>query len=158
MQWRSNKEVNFNRNYRICHSHCSRRSSGWRQPAVAIEETRKAKGYLEDCSWLTTKETDSWMSWFYSNVAVQARGAHSVLVCFRRPCPAVLSGTKLTEDMVETIPEQVDNACLSDDVCLSIIKHFFHCRYLVCCATCCQSQEAGVSLLCNVCKCQIIDS
>ena len=28
---------------------------------------------------------------------------------------AALAGSKLTEDVVETIPEQVDNACLSDN-------------------------------------------
>ena len=38
---------------------------------------------------------------------------------------AALDGSKLTEDSIETIPEQVDNACLSDNICLATIRRFF---------------------------------
>ena len=46
---------------------------------------------------------------------------------------AAHAGSKLTEDTIETIPEQVDNACLSDNICLATIRRFFYCRCLEMC-------------------------
>ena len=37
----------------------------------------------------------------------------------------VLRGKKITEDMVEVIPENVNNACICECVCLASIKRFF---------------------------------
>ena len=39
--------------------------------------------------------------------------------------PDVLRGKKITEDMVEVIPENVNNACICECVCLGSIKRFF---------------------------------
>ena len=37
----------------------------------------------------------------------------------------VLKGKTVTEDMVEVIPEKVDNACINECICLTGIKRFF---------------------------------
>ena len=34
-------------------------------------------------------------------------------------------GRKITEDLVETIPENVNNACIDESVCIQSIKRFF---------------------------------
>ena len=39
---------------------------------------------------------------------------------------AAMKGKVITEDIVETIPENVNNACIDECVCMQSVKRFFH--------------------------------
>ena len=68
-------------------------------------------------------------------------------------CLDVLRGKKITKDMVEVIPENVNNACISECMCLASIKKFL-------------TDDAWKIVInivtrnyfCSVCKLQIDDS
>ena len=69
-----------------------------------------------------------------------------------------LAGSKLTKDMVETIPEQVDNACVSDNVCLATIRRFFTADAWKCVQSVVSAKQQSCTYVCNVCQCDIDDS
>ena len=69
----------------------------------------------------------------------------------------VLKGKTVTEDMVEVIPEKVDNACINECVCLTGIKRFFTIDAWRMVMDIIALKEENCEYYCPVCKHEIDD-
>ena len=70
----------------------------------------------------------------------------------------VLRGKKIIEDMVEVIPENVNNACISECVCLASIKRFFTDDTWKIVINIITMKNKKCNYFCPVCKLHIDDS
>ena len=70
----------------------------------------------------------------------------------------VLKGKLVTEDMVEVIPENVNNACISESVCLASIKRYFTSDAWKVVLDVVQQKKVKCVYYCPVCKQEIDDS
>ena len=88
-----------------------------RKAVVGLPKKKLRLGCVAFINMVPSRKEERMLSWFVSP-------NHFI---------AALAGSKLTEDSIETIPEQVDNACLSDNICIATIRRFFYCRCLEMC-------------------------
>ena len=68
-----------------------------------------------------------------------------------------ITGRKITEDQVETIPENVNNACIDESVCIQTIKRFFTEDAWQMVLAILKIKQEGCTYFCPVCQLEIDD-
>ena len=68
-----------------------------------------------------------------------------------------IMGRKITEDLVETIPENVNNACIDESVCIQSIKRFFTEDAWQMVLAILKIKQQGCTYFCPVCQLEIND-
>lgn len=68
-----------------------------------------------------------------------------------------MKGKIITEDVVETIPENVNNACIDDCVCMQSVKRFFTQDAWETVEAIIKIKQEGCSYFCTVCELEIDD-
>ena len=69
-----------------------------------------------------------------------------------------IKGRKITEDLVETIPENVNNACIDQSICIQRIKRLFTEDAWQTVLAILKKKEEGCTYFCQVCQLEINDS
>ena len=118
------------------------RPKGCEKTVVGLPKKKLRVGCVAFINLVPSRKEERMLSWFVS--------PNHVIVA--------LAGSKLTKDMVETIPEQVDNACVSDNVCLATIRRFFTADAWKCVQSVVSAKQQSCTYVCNVCQCDIDDS
>ena len=68
-----------------------------------------------------------------------------------------IMGRKITEDLVETIPENVNNACIDESVCVQSIKRLFTEDAWQMVLAILKIKQQGCTYFCPVCQLEIND-
>ena len=68
-----------------------------------------------------------------------------------------IMGRKITEDLVETIPENVNNTCIDESVCIQSIKRFFTEDAWQMVLAILKIKQQGCTYFCPVCQLEIND-
>ena len=118
------------------------RPKGSEKTVVGLPKKKRNVGCVAFIDLAPSRKEERMLSWFVSPNHVTA----------------ALAGRKLTEEMVETIPEQVNNASVSDNVCLATIRRFFTVDAWKCVLDVVSVKQHNCTYICNVCQGEIDDS